>query len=295
MSADYFLKNVAFSQDYAHCGPASLSACLALLGFDAGQHRLARDAGKPGRIYWEGVDALDLRRAARRNGARAEFLERRRRSWGDSFARALRVHLRRGAPAILSVDDHGHWVAVLAWREDSRRFVIMDPNDDDRAFAHWSEEALLANAWNEPEPDDDDDEPEPPSYFAVLVSRRDGKPPRWLPTREFLDRCANGAAETADAAAQDLLAAVRRATPSPASRRRVPLAGVLDSHRELVLDSLDHWTRYPASRADVEHLYDTWCCVAESGRLTAPSNVYPAALVAQLVAILTTFAWTEEL
>jgi hypothetical protein len=70
----------------AHCGASSLSACLAILGIDASQRAIAHLAGKPWRIYKDGLDEDEIVAAAGKLGAQARIVTETKRGRGGASA-----------------------------------------------------------------------------------------------------------------------------------------------------------------------------------------------------------------
>jgi len=229
----------------AHCGASSLSACLAILGIDASQRAIAHLAGKPWRIYTEGMDENEIVVVAKKLGAHGDIVTERKRDRGATFARRLRAHLLRGLPAVLLVWDMDHWISVVGLADD--RLVVMDPNDGDHAFERWSEKRLLKEAWN----DGGDDEPD--QYLAILLSRTDGQPAAWRMTEAFMRLCAVDSMDTAGQMVRDLKEMVERASGTTDD---VPLEGVLAQHARTVVRSVNHWTAVSkVSKSDLKELY----------------------------------------
>lgn len=285
MADDEMFSQIQQEQLPAHCSASSLSACLAILGIDASQRAIAHLAGKPWRIYSEGMDEHEIVAVAKRLGAHGDLLLELKRDRGATFARRLRAHLQRGFPAVLLVWDMAHWVAVVGLAED--KFVVMDPHDDERAFERWSEKRLLKECWNE----GDDDEPD--QYFAILLSRADGQPAAWKMTDAFVRLCTVGSMDTADQMAKDLKEMIARAGGSDEG---VPLETVLEKHARTVVRSVNHWTaQSQVSKADLKELYHDYQVVAAAAGLRVPGDANVAALVAQMTVLLATYAWTGEL
>lgn len=194
----------------SHCGPCSLSACLFVLGITATQRQLAKAAGRPMRVFAHGVDEKGLRRAAETYGVASEFLlvgERRR---GREFATRLRRHLILGNPVIMLVGNFEHWVAVIAYLKDRRRFIVVDPQDERSVYRLWSEETLIRSGWNV---DGASGPPEPDQFFAILLSRADAGSARWRISEAWLRLCERGADDTAEGMANDLAEVALVASP----------------------------------------------------------------------------------
>ncbi len=279
-------------QEPGHCGPTSLSSCLAVLGFEADQRELARAMDKPYSTYRHGADEFDIRRAARRYGVRTEFLTRTSREKGSQFAQRLRSWVSHGLPAILLVDNFSHWVAVLGHVDDRDQFIVMDPDDRHHAFVRWLPSTLGKRAWNS-------GGLEPDQYFAILTRRTDDRPPRWRITEAFLRLCEMGSALTAEEMANDLIEMARRARVESRGRQPGPfLSEVLEQHRRVVLSSVEHWAAYNRrvlKPRDLRALYRDYAIIAGAAGIRIGRDADPAAIVAQMTTVLTTYAWTGTL
>lgn len=164
-----YQERLAVGQYLGHCGPCSLSYCLAMLGIDASQRQLARAAGARWRVWWDGVDENDIRRAAKRYGVSSEFLRFPNRGQARAFATRLRRHLVRELPALLLVNTYGafgHWIAAIGHTKG--KFVVADPAQA-KLSSHWGTRTLVRRAWNAEHSGDDG---EPDQFFAILLRRR---------------------------------------------------------------------------------------------------------------------------
>lgn len=281
-------------QQVGHCGPSSLSSCLAILGIPADPQEVARAAGKPYRIAAEGVNELEIRKAARRYAVRTEFLARFRRSRGLEFARRLRTHLRKGLPGILLVEDFSHWIAVIGWLEARAQFIVMDPDERHRAFGRWSESRLLREAWNvHPQG------AEPDQFFAILTRRKDGKPARWRLTESFLRLLDVGSEQTSEEMLNDLIEMARRARAEDSGEEPGPfLERVLEEHERVVVGSVQHWAafnRRSVRPAALRGLYRDYLAIASAAGLRLSKGADVSAIVAQMTTVLATYAWVGHL
>jgi len=194
----------------AHCGPCSLSACLFVLGTTATQRQLAKASGRPMRVFAHGIDEQGLRRAAGTYGVVSEFLLAEERRQGRTFATRLRRHLTAGNPAIMLVGHFEHWVAVIGYLKRRHRFIIVDPKDKSSVFRLWSEQTLIRRGWNVNAAPATG---EPDQFFAILLARADGGPPRWQVSEAWLRLCERGSDATAEGMANDLAEVARLASP----------------------------------------------------------------------------------
>ena len=274
----------------SHCGPCSLSACLFILGISATQRQLAAAAGKPVSIFTDGLDERELRHAARTFGVRSEFILCNDRNAGKEFARQLRTHLRKGNPAILLSRDFEHWVALIGYLSVERKFIIVDPKEK-TVFFRRSEARLLRMAWNTG-PQEDSGEPD--QYFAILLSRRDGQPPKWRLSEAWLRLCERGSADTAEGMANDLTEIAVMASPDERQIEEGPnLAEFLESNEELIIGSITHWAdgNGERTRGDLRMFYRDYTTVARASGIRISPESDMTRLVAQLTTILCSYWW----
>lgn len=275
----------------SHCGPCSLSACLFILGISATQRQLAAAAGKPVSVFTHGIDEKGLKRAARAFKVRSEFVLFDDRSRGKEFARRLRVHLRQGNPAILLSRNFEHWVAAIGYLSIQRKFIIVDPKEKDAVFFRWSEYSLIRNAWNVAEGRDSE---EPDQYFAILLSRRDGQPPRWRLSESWLRLCERGSADTAEGMANDLAEMAALASPDEREIEEGPyLAEFLESHEDLIIGSITHWAGGNGDRTpfDLRTFYRDYTTVASSSGIRIAPDADTTLLTAQFTSLLCSYWW----
>ncbi|MFH1464226.1 MAG: hypothetical protein ABIO70_07555, partial [Pseudomonadota bacterium] len=267
--------------------------------------RLARAAGKPWKVFRTGLDEQDLKRAAAAQGVRSCLVQETRKGRGRSFAALVRRHLGRGLPGILLVDDFAHWVAVVGWAEG--RFLIMDPLSK-HAFNRWSVTTFLRDGWNrtwdeddedEDEEDEDEREGEPSQYFALLLERRDGKPPCLRVTEEYARLCETGSVLTDREFVADLREIVARAARGRGrrgGRDGEPLADLLARHEKTILRSVNHWSRTrQTTAADRRRLYRDYLTMAAASGIRVPPGSDEVEIVVQVTANLSTYAWVGRL
>ena len=275
----------------SHCGPCSLSGCLFILGISATQRQLAAAAGRPVSAFIHGVDEVGLRRAARTFGVKSEFVLSDEQHRGKEFARRLRSHLRRGNPAILLSRHFEHWVAAIGYLPRQRKFIIVDPKEKHAIFFRWSEARLLQNAWNVAS---GRDSYEPNQYFAILLSRRDGEPPKWKLSESWLRLCERGSADTAEGMANDLAEIAALSSPEDRDIEEGPyLAEFLEENEELILAGITHWAsgNGDRTRGNLRTLYRDYTTVASSSGIRLAPDADHVSLAAQLTAILCSYWW----
>ncbi len=284
-----FAPQIAELQLEGHCGPCSLSTCLYILGIEAKQRDLAKAAGAPVSVYKHGIDEKRIRRAAAAYGAKAQFLLVVQKHKGESFKNRLLRHLEKGLPAILCVWDFSHWIAVIGYLREKDKFIIVDPRDDKSIFSRYSKNYLMQIAWNE---NKDENIGEPSQYFAILLSRKDGNPPRWRVTESWLRLCERGSEDTAVNMANDLIEIARRAAPNWRNGGSgYYMTQVLDQYEDLVIDTVNHWVgNEKVSKQDVRTFYEDYKVIAASTAIRLPRNTDHMALVAQISTLLSIYA-----
>jgi hypothetical protein len=100
------------------CGPFALKHALIMLGKFVDEKRAARIAGTH---WWSGTDEIKLARAARAYDCRMPGI---RETNPLHARRELLYALKRGYPALLCVDNWGHWITVVG--AEKGRFIYMD-------------------------------------------------------------------------------------------------------------------------------------------------------------------------
>ncbi len=275
----------------SHCGPCSLSACLFILGTTATQRQLARAAGRPMRVFAHGIDEEGLRRAAETYGVESEFLLVEERRRGREFATRLRRHLALGNPAIMLVDHFEHWVAVIGYLRNRRRFIIVDPKDEASVSRLWSEQTLIRRSWNA---DAAPGSAEPDQFFAILLARTDGEPARWQVSEAWLRLCERGSDDTAEGMANDLAEVARLASPDRDAISDGPyLAELIEEYQDRILDSIIHWAQGNGARdrGDLRTFFRDYQIVASATGIRVAKGCDRPYLVAQLTALLCSYWW----
>jgi hypothetical protein len=275
----------------SHCGPCSLSACLFILGTTATQRQLARAAGRPMQVFAHGIDEEGLRRAAEAYGVASEFLLAEERRKGREFATRLRRHLSAGNPAIMLVDHFEHWVAVIGYLKHRRRFIVVDPKDETSVSRLWPEQTLIRRGWNV---NATPGVGEPDQFFAILLARADGGPPRWQVSEAWLRLCERGSDDTAEGMANDLAEVAQLASPGEEGISDGPyLAELIEEYRERILDSIIHWAQGNGmrDRGDLRTFFGDYQIVASATGIRVAKRCDRPYLVAQLTALLCSYWW----
>jgi hypothetical protein len=289
MGSGYFFEATMVEQDYAHCGAASLALCLSLMGRETDQYEVARSAGKPRRIYEEGLDEDDLLRAVQRLGAAGRIVESTAAD-GTWFLEQLDRQLARGLPVILCVDDFSHWVAVVAGSWQSRRYVVWDPIEL-TIFDAYSPAQFLERAWCR-WGEDDDPEAEEDKYFALFLSWPEGRPARWVWTPGFQQLCRDGAEDSAESMRDDLLAMVATSGGSRGAAGGTPLTEVLERCVPSITAALQTWHAY--SDATLPWFLGTYRTVAEAARLTVGPGLDEGRFAVELTALASVYSLYGE-
>jgi hypothetical protein len=282
-------------QPPGHCGPCSLATALFLLGIETGHREAARAAGQPWHVFRNGLNEQALTKAAGHYGVAVQELLVTRKGEGESFAAALRTHVEQFGPAIVLVQDFGHWLCLGGYLREQEKFAVYDPLDD-KAFCRWGAKHLLRGAWNR------SDDAEPSQYYALLLRRRDGGKPRWRLTEPWMRIHDRGSDCTAATIARDLEDLVRKAgnghheTQVPGNEA-APLAQVLTRYRTQVLDAITTWSAGSGTYAtkDLRDLYQDYVTCAEACDIRFPAVTDHAGLVAGLTALLSAYWWGGEM
>jgi hypothetical protein len=133
-------------ENYANCGPTSLSYCLfTLFGNEINQDDVASSLYSGPRKWYKtthaGFDQDEMSKAAGKFKAKAECLQVCGERNFSKFNKELVAHLKTGNPAMLSVSDGGHWVAIIGYKEKKGKAVyyVNDPDESgDEVFDKWT-------------------------------------------------------------------------------------------------------------------------------------------------------------
>ena len=279
----------AVMQEVSHCGPCSLSSCLFMLGTEVTQRDVAWAAGKPYRVFREGMTDRELARAGRRYGAVTEGTAGYHKRDGRAFSRVVQRHLQQHGPAILLTMDYMHWVAVVGYLAAKRQFIVYDPADAE-PFIRWGHSRLIRETWNiSPY------EGEPSLYFALLIRRKDGKPPMWHVTEDWMRIHNRGSDCTAGTIATDLESLVK-ACGGRNSGSGISLARMMEKCRGPVLCAITSWSEGEGYQVqDLRDLYSDYSACAEACSIEFPAGADQTAFVAGLTALLSAYWWGGEM
>ncbi|MFA6293237.1 MAG: C39 family peptidase [Victivallales bacterium] len=294
MSDDTFSVLNQPQENYANCGPTSLSYCLfTLFGEDIDQGDVASSLySGPKKWYkttYGGFDQDELRRAAGKFKVKAEFLQ----VYGgnkefDKFNRRLVSHLKSGNPAMLSIYDGGHWIAILGYEERNGKSVyyVNDPDQTgDEVFDIWKRGGVK-------EEFDEDDK----DYFAILLNRKDGKPPVFPLSRDLRRLVDDGSFDTLSGMIEDLKKIAE--TASEGGKADSYLADHLMTHKKTILGVIGDLIDWDSTESDLDEVsvfYDDYITVARASRIKISRNVNLVLFTAYMTSLLTTCAWCGEL
>jgi hypothetical protein len=107
-----------------------------------------------------------------------------------------------------------------------------------------------------------------------------------------------GSAATADELANDLVEmALRASGRTRAGKGARPLVHVLEHHRDMILDTVDHWVayRHGVNKRDVRAVFDAYITIAATTGIQLPASADETELCTQLTAILSAFGATGSL
>ena len=127
------------------CGPFALKYALVMLGVFASEKSIGKKAGS---TWWAGTDEIGLERAANQYDCRLKYF---RRETSQDAVKALILHIKKGYPCILSVDNWEHWFTVINWQQG--KFIVIDSIKPKVINIYTSNQ--LARRWKYVDPDDD--------------------------------------------------------------------------------------------------------------------------------------------
>lgn len=251
------------------CGPFALKHSLIALGKFVSESALADVARTH---WWSGTSELGLAKAARLVDCDLEVV---RYLDADDARKGLNATLRRKLPALLCVDDWGHWIAVLS--EKGGRYVIVDSNQNPVLnIVSW---AALRERWRYYDTDYNEDFP--PSLFDLMPVTPRGRVRMRADlsvTRvKYLRRPANRVLAASWNEYVDDLAAICRPR-STAMRRPLSIAEFLRRHGEMLRRRVRYW-HGDVEDKDVARLLEHFRFVAEAYGLVIPEASARRALV----------------
>ena len=258
------------------CGPFALKHALVAIGKPADEDEIASIAHTHARA---GTDELGLARAARAYDC---DLHHERTLSAERARRILIEQLRSRMPALLCVDDWGHWLTAV--RHDGGRFILIDSNEDPvLTDVSW---AQLERRWRYFDTDyDEDDPPAVYDYLALQPRFRVGvKADFSLARLRILRRTTSqGLAKHWDSYLEDLLQICR---PKNAKMQGAQTLGeFLRRNQELLVSRIVYW-HGEVTRTQVTRVLYNLRFVAETYGLVIPSAAARQA-VADLAMLIT--------
>ncbi|MFZ2657923.1 MAG: C39 family peptidase [Victivallales bacterium] len=281
-------------ENYANCGPTGLSYCLfTLFGNEIDQDDVASSLYSGPKKWYKttsgGFNQDELRKAAGKFKAKAEFLQVCGEDNFEKFNRRLVVHLKTGNPVLFCINDGDHWVSILGYDEKQGKpmYYVNDPDQRgvDEVCDVWSKAGVKEEFIGEDE-----------EYFAILLSRRDGKAPS-LPLSKSLVALVNeGSYDNMAGMLEDLRAMAKKASDN--DRENSYLADHLFVNRNTILkvlkDLLD-WDNTESDFDEVSAFYDDYITVVRASRIKMSKDADLVLLTAYMTSLLTTCAWMGEL
>lgn len=295
MSEEVFSPCNQMQEKAANCGPTSMSYCLfTLFGEDIDQYDIASSLySGPKKWYKErvtGFDQDELKNAAGKFKAKAEFLQVYGEKNFEEFNTRLVAHLKTGNPAMLSIYDGKHWVAVIGYEESKREdiYYVNDPEQiGDEVFDQWTK-ADVEEEFDKKHGKDD--------YFAILLSRKDGKVPVFPLSEDLKNLLADGSYDTLTGMAGDLGKIAKAATKD--GRTDSYLTDQLMCHKKTILGVIEELLDWDSTESDFDEVsafYDDYITVARASRIKMSKDADMVLLTAYMTSLLTTCAWMGEL
>lgn len=238
-----------------------------------------------------GFDQDELKKAAGKFKAKAEILDvpEGPKNFG-TFNRKLVDHLKTGNPVIFSIYDGGHWVAILGYEEKRGRsiYYVNDPDEaGDEALEKWTKAGIK---------EEFDEENGEDNYFAILLSRNDGKPPVFPLSNDLRDLVDEGSYDTMSGMVEDLKTIANSASEDKMTNSY--LADHLMKHKKTILGVIDDLIDWDSTEADFDEIsmfYDDYITIARASRLKVSNNLNLVLFTAYMTSLLTTCAWCGEL
>lgn len=246
------LGRICQGQWLGQCGNTSLSSALVPFGVDVSPKQIRKLLGKTWSQARHGFSQKKLVKAAEAYGFSGEIV------WGrkpkcrvrddedcQGFRARLNTHVKLGRPAILSVDNHEHWVAIVGSLDGN--VVVMDPDVDNVGFSAWTDAELESRTHCSEDGDGDE-------HLAILLSPKQGVSSKIHITREVYE-LANSDGETSGARlgilADDLFQLLVRSGVTEDGADGPSLHVWMQAHRSLLLENVAHWVHKSCRGAGV--------------------------------------------
>jgi len=282
-------------ENYANCGPTSLSYCLfTLFGEEIDQDDVAKALYSGSKRWYKttksGFDQDELRKIAKIFNTKTQFLQvHGGKKNFEIFNKQLIAHLKTGNPAMLSVNDGGHWIAVQGHEKNKRRtiYYVNDPNNlGDRVFDKWTT-TEIKREYDKTFSNDD--------YFAILLSRKDGKDPTFLISKNLSNLVASGSFDTLSGMTEDL----KKIADISSKGRNTDsyLADHLIMHKKTILRVIKNLLNWDCTESDfneVSMFYVDYITVARASRIKMSKKADIVQFTAYMTSLLTTCAWCGE-
>jgi len=281
-------------QKRANCGPTSLSYCLfTLFGNEIDQDDVASSIysgpRKLYKTYHDGFSEHELKRAALKFGAKAEFLQEFENNF-EEFNRKLVAHIKTGNPAVFCIYDGRHWVAIVGYEKKGAGdiYYVNDPDDSDgdEVFDAWGKSGIKEEFADKHKVE----------YFAMLLSRKDGKPPALPFSRNLMNLVNEGSYDSMNEMIEDLRSMAKKASRD--GKNNSYLADHLISQKNVILkiiDDLLDWESAESDFCEIKAFYDDYITLARASRIKMSKDADLVLLTAYMTSLLTTCAWMGEL
>lgn len=215
------------------CGPFALKHALIMLGTFVHEREITKIAGSTAN---DGTDEKMIDRAARKYDCKVNVV---RKTNPLHAKRGLLLTLKRGRPALLCVDNWGHWITVVG--AEKGRFIYLDSNKAPVVcVATWRQ---LKKRWRYEEFDEADPTKKLALYdlHPVIPKYRVRTKARFsLERARYLRRPENRTFATQwDAYFDDLMQIC--APRTPLSRQVFPMGELLRRHGEMIKSQVAYW------------------------------------------------------
>jgi len=279
------------------CGPCALSYGVFLLtGENIPQEKIVKKTlGASGvvDVFEGGMDEDQLKKAAGKLGIRAEFLEHGGEDF-EGFRKAVDACLDAGNPVMVCFDYGSitHWATIVARKQTGKRstYYVCDPDDKRRLFRTMSLYDLKAEAFITESPEDGTHD----QYFAIALSRKDGKSPAFAMTDNVMRLLDNEKYDSVASMREDLVELAREISEGAIPMQ---LSAYLEKVMPAVKSALEvlDWDLAEVTKAEAMGFYRDYIAVATVGRIEVQGPVNTVLLAANMTALMTTCAWNGEL
>lgn len=265
-----------YPQPYKYqCGPFALKYALVMLGQFINEKEIAKVAGS---TWWYGTDEIGLAKAAKNYNCKMKYF---RRETPKEALKVLKVHLKKGYPCVLSVDNWEHWFTIINYQQN--KFIVVDSGLEKVIVAYTPNQ--LIKRWKYV--DEDSGEISYDGYALIPKFKVTTKANFSLDKVKYVMHERNKKlAENWDTYFNDLINICR--PHSPNSYKTISFNEFLRRHETILVKEIVHWHGSPTTR-ELKKILNNMKFVAEVYDLVIYEEDQKKALI-DLAAVLMMYA-----